>query len=122
MSDQGMVPPPGRERDAAIALALGWTKSCWDDGTFIHLEDAYPCVDHPRHWSTSDATAVQLLSEATKRGWVWVVATDDPDGVCAMMDYNPSLDKAMPIHQHARTIADAVSAAFLAAHTESTHA
>lgn len=88
-----------------VAKALGWT-DIWC-GTSIRTGNSPEGIrKHLPDWPTSDADAVALLTEATKRGWHWHVNSGYS---CSM--YRPEIYVGV----EAATFAEAVSRAFVMA-------
>lgn len=133
----------GRELDAEVALALGWklAKYTWGpaqtaymrgEGPFApcyqpcepaeatHFNEPeipyYRIIKDLPHWSTSDADAVTLLAEATRRGWGYNVDGHEELSVC--IDFDPNNGAAGCSAARCSTFAEAVSRAFIAAAKE----
>jgi hypothetical protein len=107
------IPPPGAERDAEIAAALGWRQ---DSATGV----LGPCstltapADIDFDWSPSTAPAAcdRLIDEMVRRGWMLCLQTMRPGGYYCRIDQRGG---ALSAHGEGPKIADAVSAAALLA-------
>ncbi len=121
------IPPPGAERDAEIARALGWTtRRCPPDAGiqfFMVVDVDGREVDHwqapdrslrklPPAYSTDPAACDRLVEEMVRRGWMLCLQTMRPGGYYCRIDQR---DGVMSSHAEGPKIADAVSAAALLA-------
>ncbi|MFA6046271.1 MAG: hypothetical protein WC718_14905 [Phycisphaerales bacterium] len=116
MSEQQPIPPPGPERDIALAPLMGWTMTMAAVSVGGHEywrpTGKFDYRPSPPPWSTDDAAVIDVLRAMAAKRYGWQMERDNEDGLVTVRLWR---EFALRGSANATSLADAITAAAIGA-------